>query len=204
MQGCTNFPKTGDNLKILGSTNVTWDKFHTEQPQILDATAQNLNARETSRPRFVQPYVNDWADAYSKLYKHSHILGPRSWLFLKLLDETKQCYCGLTNGPAMPTARRHIQTFWDKRRRNGLHRQQCQVCDAPSRCNTLIFQTTFLLATLIARTYQQTQKLYSLYQSAEVDMGGACRTHDVGQKCIPNFGRKTWAKDNNNSERDAV
>jgi hypothetical protein len=121
IQGCTNLPKTGDHLKILGSTNVRWNKFHTEQSQILDATAQNLNARETSRPRFVQPYVNDWVDDYSKLYKPSHTLGPRSWLFLKLLDETIQCYCGLTNGPAMATARRHVQTFWDKRRRNGLH-----------------------------------------------------------------------------------
>jgi hypothetical protein len=45
-----------DHLKILGPTRVTWSKFHTEHPQILGATVQNLVARATWRLSFVHSW----------------------------------------------------------------------------------------------------------------------------------------------------
>ena len=46
------------HLKILGARRVT-SKFHTGEPQILAATVQNLVARLTRRPGFVNPWVLD-------------------------------------------------------------------------------------------------------------------------------------------------
>jgi hypothetical protein len=47
------FQKSSSHLKILGARNVTWSKFHTDDPQILGATVQNLVVRATWRPGFV-------------------------------------------------------------------------------------------------------------------------------------------------------
>jgi hypothetical protein len=45
--GCRIFPKIYDHLKILDARMVTRSKFHTEDPQTLDATAQNIIDRAT-------------------------------------------------------------------------------------------------------------------------------------------------------------
>ena len=39
--------KTSSHLKILGVRRVTWSMFHTEDPQILGTTKQNLVATVT-------------------------------------------------------------------------------------------------------------------------------------------------------------
>jgi hypothetical protein len=44
------------DLQILGPRRVTWSKFHTEGPQILDAAVQNVVARATGRPGLLQPW----------------------------------------------------------------------------------------------------------------------------------------------------
>ena len=49
------FLKFRSHLKILGAKMVTWSKFHTEEPKMLGATAQNLVVRVTWRPGFVYP-----------------------------------------------------------------------------------------------------------------------------------------------------
>jgi hypothetical protein len=55
-RGCTNFPKKSTiHLKILSARRVAWSKFHTEDPQIIGATLQNLVARATWQQRFVHP-----------------------------------------------------------------------------------------------------------------------------------------------------
>ena len=40
--GLQIFQKSSSYLKILGTGRVTWSKFHSEDPQILGATLQNL------------------------------------------------------------------------------------------------------------------------------------------------------------------
>jgi hypothetical protein len=53
-QRCINFTKI---LKPLGSRRMTWSTYHTERPQILGATAQNIVAMKIWLPRFVYPYI---------------------------------------------------------------------------------------------------------------------------------------------------
>jgi hypothetical protein len=36
-----------NHLKILGARRVTWSNFHTDNPQILGASVQNIVARTT-------------------------------------------------------------------------------------------------------------------------------------------------------------
>lgn len=54
-QVCTNSPKIWDYLKILDAQRVTWRKFHTKDPQILGANAQNLVAMANWQPESVHP-----------------------------------------------------------------------------------------------------------------------------------------------------
>jgi hypothetical protein len=44
------FQKSVSDIKILGDRKLTWSKFHSEAPQILGATVQNLVDRATWRP----------------------------------------------------------------------------------------------------------------------------------------------------------
>jgi hypothetical protein len=45
--------KFRSNLKILGSRRVTWSEFHSQDPQILGATLQNIVAMAVLGPAFV-------------------------------------------------------------------------------------------------------------------------------------------------------
>jgi len=49
------FQNFGSHLKILGASKVTWNKFHTENPQMLGATAQNSVTWVTCSSGFVHP-----------------------------------------------------------------------------------------------------------------------------------------------------
>jgi hypothetical protein len=53
--GTQIFKNSKSHLKILGARKVTWSKYHTEYPKILDATVQNLAVRAIWRLRFVYP-----------------------------------------------------------------------------------------------------------------------------------------------------
>jgi len=65
-RGTKIFQKFKSHLKILGASMVSWSKSHTEGPQILGALVQNLVARETWRPGFVQPWrCNGYTKAVS-------------------------------------------------------------------------------------------------------------------------------------------
>ena len=55
LQGCTYFPKPSSQLKIIGARRVTWNKFHSEDPQISVATIQNLVAQVTSGQKVLHP-----------------------------------------------------------------------------------------------------------------------------------------------------
>jgi hypothetical protein len=50
------FQKFWQHLKFLGARTVIWSKFHTEDPLILGATVQNLDAMTTWNPGFVHPW----------------------------------------------------------------------------------------------------------------------------------------------------
>ena len=49
------FQKSMSHLKILGARRATWSKFHTQGPQILGATIQNLVDTVTRHLGFVHP-----------------------------------------------------------------------------------------------------------------------------------------------------
>ena len=49
-RGTQNFHKSTGHLQIVGAIRVTRSKFHTENPQMLGVTVQNLVARATWRP----------------------------------------------------------------------------------------------------------------------------------------------------------
>jgi hypothetical protein len=53
--GSTNFPKSGNYLKILMAWKVLPCYFHAEGPEVLLATVQSLAARVTWHPGFVHP-----------------------------------------------------------------------------------------------------------------------------------------------------
>jgi hypothetical protein len=57
-RGAQIFQKSMSQLKILGARRVTSSKFHTEDPQILGAAAQNVVATATRRPGFMDPLLN--------------------------------------------------------------------------------------------------------------------------------------------------
>jgi len=44
------------HLKILGSRSVTWNKFNTENPQILGTSVQNLVVTAICRLAFAHPW----------------------------------------------------------------------------------------------------------------------------------------------------
>ena len=50
---CTNFPQIWSQLTILGARNWIWKIFLAKLPKILDATIQNIVARATRHPGFV-------------------------------------------------------------------------------------------------------------------------------------------------------
>jgi hypothetical protein len=50
------FQTSRNHLKILGARWETWSKFHTEDPQMLYTSLQNLVAQITLHPGFVHPY----------------------------------------------------------------------------------------------------------------------------------------------------
>jgi hypothetical protein len=50
-QGCTNFPKSRNHLKILVTRRVTYCKFHTGDSQAFGASVQNLVVGATWCPR---------------------------------------------------------------------------------------------------------------------------------------------------------
>jgi hypothetical protein len=52
-RGAQIFQKSRSQLKILGIRRITSSKFHTEDPQILGATAQNVVATTTRSPGFM-------------------------------------------------------------------------------------------------------------------------------------------------------
>jgi hypothetical protein len=47
LSGCINFPKISVPPPTVGTSSVTWRKFHTQDSQILGATAHNLVATAT-------------------------------------------------------------------------------------------------------------------------------------------------------------
>jgi len=49
------FKKCSSHLKNLGASRVTYSKFSTENPQILDAAIQNSVTRASWYPLFVHP-----------------------------------------------------------------------------------------------------------------------------------------------------
>ena len=51
------FQKSGSNLKILGATTVACNTLRTQDPQTLDATAQNILSTLIWRRCRVQPYL---------------------------------------------------------------------------------------------------------------------------------------------------
>jgi hypothetical protein len=60
--GAQLFDMYRSRRNILGTVRMTWFKFHSEDPLILDATVQNLLAQVAWRPGFVKP----WKDVYIK------------------------------------------------------------------------------------------------------------------------------------------
>jgi hypothetical protein len=61
-KGAQNFQKCRNPLETKGATTATLGKFYTEDPQILGATVQNLEATAMWLPGFVHPcwwaYIN--------------------------------------------------------------------------------------------------------------------------------------------------
>ena len=55
MQGLRDFQKSNSHLKILGVRRVKRSKFHTEDPQILGATVQNVVGGDELAPGSFHP-----------------------------------------------------------------------------------------------------------------------------------------------------
>jgi hypothetical protein len=74
------FQKKKEKLRILGARRVTRSKFHTECPQILRATVQNLVARITWCVGFVLPWLtvqlrleSSWLNTFRIIYSSKHL-----------------------------------------------------------------------------------------------------------------------------------
>jgi len=81
LQGCTDFWKSRRHLKILGARQVTWDKFHTVDSQILYTIVQNVVAT-VWRPGFVHSSLKLDGGLVSQ---------PGGWLSDKSLLELTEC-----------------------------------------------------------------------------------------------------------------
>jgi hypothetical protein len=55
IRGAQVFQKSRSYFKIMGTIRVTFCKFHTEDPQVLGTTIQNLVTRMTWHSVFVHP-----------------------------------------------------------------------------------------------------------------------------------------------------
>jgi hypothetical protein len=70
--GAQIFQKSRSYLKILGAGRVRSSRFHTQNPQILGATLQNVVARITSRLVSVFPYPNKCkSDVWLAVHRNS-------------------------------------------------------------------------------------------------------------------------------------
>jgi hypothetical protein len=71
--GLTILKKSSSYVKIQGARSVIWSMFHTEDPQMLLATVQNVVTQETWRPRFVHVCLYQWYEfgTHSVLYSQS-------------------------------------------------------------------------------------------------------------------------------------
>jgi len=49
------FRKSRSHIRITGVRRMTWSRFHTEDPNIIGVTVQNVVSRVTWRPGFVHP-----------------------------------------------------------------------------------------------------------------------------------------------------
>ena len=61
------FQKSGICLKIIVPVGLTWNKIHTDDPQILGAIAQSLVAMATWRSEFVHPCIKLYGVTYKKM-----------------------------------------------------------------------------------------------------------------------------------------
>jgi hypothetical protein len=78
--GTQIFQKSRGHLKILGTRRATWSKFHTKDPQTIDATVQNLVAQATWCLRFVHLWYKE---------PHFPIVMVRRTKFQSIVSKTK-------------------------------------------------------------------------------------------------------------------
>jgi hypothetical protein len=58
------FQESRNHLKIPGARRMTWSKFHSEDPQTLGTTIQNLVTTVTWHPAIVHPCMTVWYFIY--------------------------------------------------------------------------------------------------------------------------------------------
>ena len=76
-KGAQIFPKFGRHLKIIDARRVTWSEFHTEYPQIVGATLQNLVSLQIWWcPGFVHPWVELYLQSLRDYHKDSCVFCP--------------------------------------------------------------------------------------------------------------------------------
>jgi hypothetical protein len=66
-QGCTDYPRSRQRLKILGARSVKCFKCHAEDPFTSGVTVQNSVAMAALRPGFVHPLVMRMAYLLTKI-----------------------------------------------------------------------------------------------------------------------------------------
>jgi hypothetical protein len=77
-QECKILQKCRSHLKVLGARRIPRSKFHTVDPQISQATVQNLVAIATWRPRFVHRWLQDTTQ--NSITCHRQIFKPNTSL----------------------------------------------------------------------------------------------------------------------------
>jgi hypothetical protein len=82
IRGAQIFQKSGCHQKVLGTRRVIRSTFHSEHPQILGTTVQNLVATVTWRLGFVHPYDDDDDDDHHHHHHLHHILHTDLFVFL--------------------------------------------------------------------------------------------------------------------------
>lgn len=72
-QGCTIFQKSTSQLQIPDVREVTWSKFHADDPRLLAATVQNLVATPIRCAEFVHPCIRTAPKAMGNVQNKSRL-----------------------------------------------------------------------------------------------------------------------------------
>jgi len=113
LRGPKTSQKSKSNLKIPGARSVTWSKFHTEQPQILGTTLQQLNDPHNLALKFCAPMPSHLTlKIFTKHYSFPSNFGHDCEVCCQLSNHSFNCTLTDVNMRTMKPLQLTIKISW--------------------------------------------------------------------------------------------